>query len=83
MALHLPGNKHFLLGMDRVEALPKEDAKVMTMLATPQLLAVYAQDVAVRLLGVQDEFPELPKITPRELEVLRWTMEGKSAWTTG
>jgi DNA-binding CsgD family transcriptional regulator len=27
--------------------------------------------------------PERPSITPRELEVLRWTMDGKTAWEVG
>ena len=26
---------------------------------------------------------ERPKLTPRELEALRWTMEGKTAWEVG
>jgi hypothetical protein len=27
--------------------------------------------------------PERPALTPRELEALRWTMEGKTAWEVG
>ena len=27
--------------------------------------------------------PERPGLTPRELEALRWTMEGKTAWEVG
>jgi DNA-binding CsgD family transcriptional regulator len=27
--------------------------------------------------------PETPKLTPRELDCLRWTMEGKTAWEVG
>ena len=37
----------------------------------------------MRLLGVQKPPGEAPKLTVRELEVLRWTMEGKSAWAVG
>ena len=27
--------------------------------------------------------PERPALTPRELEALRWTMDGKTAWEVG
>ena len=83
VALHLPGHKHFLLGVDRAETLPEDDEKLTRMLADIQLLAVHAQDAAVRLLTPAAPESEIPTLTPRELEVLRWTMEGKSAWEVG
>lgn len=82
VALHLPGNKHFLLGFDRAEPLP-EDEHLTRMLGALQLLAVHAQDAALRLLGVHEDHPLAVTLTVRELEVLRWTMEGKSAWEAG
>ena len=27
--------------------------------------------------------PDVPNLTPREVESLRWTMEGKTAWEVG
>ena len=83
VALHLPGHKHFLLGVDREEALPSDDEKLTRMLADIQLLAVHAQDAAVRLMAPAGSLPDAPTLTGRELEVLRWTMEGKSAWEVG
>jgi DNA-binding CsgD family transcriptional regulator len=84
MALHLPGGRHFLMGVDRDRALSNDDAEVTRMMADLQLLAVHAQDAAVRLL--LDEAQErmgLPRLTAREREVLRWTSEGKSSWEVG
>jgi DNA-binding CsgD family transcriptional regulator len=48
-----------------------------------QLFAVHAQDSAMRLLVPVALQPEHPALTPRELEVLRWTMDGKTAWEVG
>ena len=83
VALHLQDHKHFLLGIDRRESLPDDMEEVTHLMASLQLLAVHAQDAALRLLGVQSITKEVPKLTGRELEVLRWTMEGKSAWAVG
>lgn len=83
VALHLQDHKHFLLGVDRERALPSDVDEVTNLLASLQLLAVHAQDAALRLLGVQAASIDVPKLTSRELDVLRWTMEGKSAWAVG
>ena len=52
-------------------------------MADLQLFAVYAQDTAMRVLVPERLQPERPKLTPRELDALRWTMEGKTAWELG
>jgi DNA-binding CsgD family transcriptional regulator len=85
VALHLPRERHFLLGMDRETPLPRQDAKLTRMLADLQFLAVHAQDAASRLLLAElDALPsDSPTLTQRETEVLKWTMEGKSAWAVG
>jgi DNA-binding CsgD family transcriptional regulator len=53
------------------------------MAACLQLFAAYSQDVALRIL--LPTFPEAltPPLSPRELECLRWTSEGKTAWEVG
>jgi len=48
-----------------------------------QLFAVHAQDAALRLLLPASPQLDIPTLTPRELESLRWTMEGKTAWELG
>ena len=79
MALHLPEGRHFMLGVDRDQVLPKDERELTRMVADLQLFAVHAQDTALRVLVSEAARPEQPALTPRELEVLRWTMEGKVA----
>lgn len=84
MALHLPGGRHFLMGVDRTRELPSDEIRVTRMVADLQLLAVHAQDAAVRLLLDEAQARlDLPRLTVREREVLRWTGEGKSSWEVG
>ncbi len=78
--LHLPGDKHFLLGVDREEALPRSGAQLMQMVAGLQLLAAHALTAADRLLSPNLNQGDLPKLTKRELDVLSWTAQGKTAW---
>lgn len=83
--LHLPHGRHFLLGVDRDKKLPKGDARLGRLVADLQLLATHAQNAALRLLasplGVAGE--DVPKLTPRELEILRLIVQGKSNWAMG
>ena len=79
MALHLPHGKHFYLGVDRRAPLPTDESRLTRMVADLQLLAVYAQDAAVRLFD-QDGTGNAPSLTAREREVLYWTVRGKTAW---
>lgn len=83
LALHMPEGRHFVLGVDRDQALPKDRTEVTRMVADLQLFAVHAQDTAMRVLVPKRLQPERPKLTPRELDSLRWTMEGKTAWEVG
>jgi DNA-binding CsgD family transcriptional regulator len=82
MALHLPDGRHFFLGVDRGQDLPSDRGELTRMVADLQLFAVHAQDTAMRVLISEELQPERPALTPREMEVLRWTMEGKTAWET-
>lgn len=77
--LHLPGDKMFLLGVDRDEALPESGAELMQLVAGLQLLASHAMVAADRLLSLKN-LSEFPKLTKRELDVLGWTAQGKTAW---
>lgn len=83
MALHLPDGKHFLLGVDREEPLPNDGEELQRLVADLQLFAVHAQDAALRLLLPPTQQAERPNLTPRELDALRWTMDGKTAWEVG
>ena len=83
VAFHLPGHRHFLLGVDRDSDLPTDDDNLTRLLADLQFLAVHAQGAAQRLLSVPVAPLDTPKLTPRELDVLRVTRDGKSAWVAG
>jgi DNA-binding CsgD family transcriptional regulator len=83
MALHMPEGRHFILGVDREQPLPSRPDELQRMVADLQLFAVHAQAAALRLLIPEAMQPERPSLTPRELEALRWTMEGKTAWEVG
>lgn len=84
LAMHLPRGLHFAIGVDRDMALPACTAEVTRMTAALQLLVVHAQDAALRILLPQPrEDDDTPRLTARELECLRWTMEGKTAWELG
>jgi DNA-binding CsgD family transcriptional regulator len=83
MALHLPDGKHFVLGVDRDQPLPSNTSELQRLVADLQLFAVHAQEAAVRLLLPATLQPDRPALTPRELEALHWTMEGKTAWEVG
>ena len=83
LALHLPESRHFFIGVDRDQALPASSAEITRMVADLQLFAVHAQDAALRVLLPASPQADVPNLTPRELEGLRWTMEGKTAWELG
>jgi DNA-binding CsgD family transcriptional regulator len=83
MALHLPEGRHFFLGVDRDQSLPSDRSELTRLVADLQLFAVHAQEAASRIMMPPAREPGAPALTPRELESLRWTMEGKTAWEVG
>ena len=83
LALHMPEGRHFFLGVDRDQPVPADPGELTRVVADLQLFAVHAQDAALRILVPGSVDPTLPSLTPRELEALRWTMEGKTAWEVG
>ena len=83
MALHMPEGRRFVFGVDRDQPLPHHAGELQRIVADLQLFAVHAQDAASRLFLPQALQPERPALTPRELEALRWTMDGKTAWEVG
>lgn len=87
--LHLPDDKHFLLGVDRDDRLPPAGAALMQLIAGLQLLGSHAMVAADRLFGAElgkqaaPDASEVPKLTKREVDVLSWTAQGKTAWEVG
>ena len=83
MALHMPEGRHFFFAVDRDQPVPPDTAELTRLVADLQLFAVHAQEAALRILTPAMTLPSTPSLTPRELETLRWTMEGKTAWEVG
>jgi DNA-binding CsgD family transcriptional regulator len=83
MALHLPQGRHFAMGVERDQPLPADRVELTRIVADLQLFAVHALDAAMRVLAPDQAMGARPTLTPRELEVLHWTMEGKTAWEVG
>lgn len=84
MALHLSGGRHFIFGVDRPDPLPSNPDNLIRLMADLQLLAVFAQETAVRLLMPQAPTDsEIPALTAREQEILKWTLAGKSNHVIG
>ena len=84
MPLHLSGGRHFYLGVDRAEPLPSSPDLLIRLMADLQLLAVYAQETAFRLMLPQAPLDQaLPTLSARELEILKWTLVGKSNLVIG
>lgn len=80
LALHLPSGRHFFVGVDRTESLPDNPKWVTDVAAKLNLFASCAQEAAFSLLTPRAGTQLHPRLTPRELEALRWTIEGKTAW---
>ena len=59
---------------------PFPSGELTRIVADLQLFAVHAQDAAMRILTPSLVSGDRPSLTPRELEALRWTMDGKTAW---
>jgi DNA-binding CsgD family transcriptional regulator len=83
LALHLPEGRHFFLGVDRDRPLSNKPRTMTRIVAELQLFAVHAQDAAFRIFAPPAPPADAPSMTPRELEALRWTMDGKTAWEVG
>lgn len=84
LALHLPHGRHLIMGVDRDQDLPNDTEEIRRITADLQLFAVHAQEAAERvLLPSSGQAAETPSLTNRELETLKWTMEGKTAWEVG
>jgi DNA-binding CsgD family transcriptional regulator len=85
LAIHLPDGRHFFIGVDRDKPLSSNPRTLTRIVADLQLFAVHAQDIAFRILAPANNpsSGNVPTLTPRELEALRWTMDGKTAWEVG
>lgn len=82
-ALHLPHGRHFCMGIETREELRKDPSRVRHMLPLFQLLLTHTQHAYARIAEARQapadpEFGE--PLSTRELQALRWTAMGKTAW---
>jgi DNA-binding CsgD family transcriptional regulator len=80
LALHLPGDRHFFIGADRERPLPTNAKALTRIVADLQLFAVHAHAAFRIFCGQPAVESDKPSLTPRELEALLWTMDGKLVW---
>ena len=82
LAMHTPG-RHYLLGVNSPGRLPEDVQALTQLVAELQLMAVYSQEAALRLIRQPEPADEAVSLTARERDVLAWTLEDKSAWVVG
>lgn len=74
----------FGFSVDRVKDLPTDQEQLARLMADVHQLAIHAKSAAERLLKPKSLQPDVvPSLTPREVEILRWSMAGKTSWETG
>jgi DNA-binding CsgD family transcriptional regulator len=83
LATHLPNGRHLAISLERDSALPRSPRALTALLAEMNLFAACALDALFTMLAPADAESQAPRLTPRECEVLKWTMAGKTAWETG
>jgi DNA-binding CsgD family transcriptional regulator len=71
------------IGLSRDGALPTDQQELLRLVADAQLFALFSQPAASRLFADDAAPCVLPRLTGRELEALKWTKEGKTAWEVG
>lgn len=88
VALHMPGGRHLALGLDRRSAFSRRPERLTALFGEMQLLLSHVTESAFKIhdpihraADVHRSFS--PALTPRELEALRWTIDGKTAWEIG
>jgi len=83
VAAHLGEDKHVVVGLEREKALCDTAEQLARKMAAFQLFATYVIDPCVAVLGDEAGARLECPLTKRELEVLQWTLDGKTAWEVG
>ena len=80
--IHAANGALLILGFSRDVALSKDAAELVRVVAEAQLFSSFALPALDRLLAHTTQ-ADFPKLTPKELEVLKWTIAGKTAFEVG
>jgi LuxR family transcriptional regulator, quorum-sensing system regulator LasR len=82
MPVHVNTGEAGLLSLTRSDCGVAPKKEVVARLAEANLLAIYLHEALRNLISPEADglFQQLPKLSPREMECLRWMCVGKSAW---
>ena len=79
---HAANGAILVLGFSRNSELPNESAELVRLVGEAQLFGTFAFPALDRL-HAHTKQKDFPKLTPKELEVLKWTVAGKTAFEVG
>lgn len=82
VCFHFAPGRHFMIGLDRDQALPSDPHELTRLVADLQLFGIHAQEATERL-ECGRRLVTTPQLSPREVEALAWTAAGKTAWEIG
>lgn len=80
--MHAANGAILVLAFSRNSELPNETAELVRLVSEAQLLGTFAFPALDRL-HAHTRQNDFPKLTPKELEVLKWTIAGKTAFEVG
>lgn len=80
--MHSPTGSMLNIGFARDRAFVHEPSEAVRVIAEAQLFGSFAFPALDRLLAHTRQ-QSFPKLTPKELEVLKWTVAGKTAFEAG
>ena len=79
LALHSVGGRHFFLGVDRDQAFSWKADTQRDVIASLNVFASFAQEKALQIFTPDiDALKPIEPLTPTEIELLRWSMDGIS-----
>jgi DNA-binding CsgD family transcriptional regulator len=76
----LPNSGRFIFGLDTSNSIPLHPDQLSRTIADIQLLAVHANEAAANITPDPTIPKDVPRLSVREVEALKWTMDGKTAW---
>ena len=80
--VHAPNGAVLNIGFARDSQLPPDAVELTRLVAEAQLFSNFALPALNRLLS-HTQHADFPKLTPKEFEVLKWTVAGKTAFEVG
>lgn len=79
-SIALPNSGRFIFGLDASNPIPVDAYQLSRTIADIQLLAVHANEAAANINPDSTSQTDIPRLSVREVEALKWTMDGKTAW---